>query len=75
MYKIRILNEADEVTYEASFDEVFIREAKGLETSWKKDEVVSTRLNGKHSCELKLWSGSPVFSLEELNTDKVLEEV
>lgn len=70
MHIIKIFNDKNEQIYEGKFQDLMIREARGLTTEWEHGDAIRMYPNGKHALDLRLWSGMPHFSLNEgLNND------
>jgi len=74
MYLIKIFNENKEIVYEGNFQDLLIREARGITVERERGEPVRRYPNQRHSLELKLWSGMQDFSMgEDLNSVIELE--
>lgn len=70
MHIIKIFNDKNEQIYEGKFQDLLIREARGLTTEREHGDPIRMYPNGKQALELKLWSGMPDFSMGEgLNND------
>lgn len=74
MHIIKIFNDKNEQVYEGRFQDLLVREAKGVTTEREHGEAIRMYQNGKHALELKLWSGMGDFSLSGgLNNEVELE--